>query len=211
VAFQSDASNLSPADGNGVPDVFVRDLQDDTTILVSADASSKPAGGFLPQISSDGRDVVFSTPFSAANLFVRDLDSGTTEKVSVNSFGEDANDSVPGVVFAPQDLSLDGRFIAFESDATNLVDADTNDATDIFVHDRQAQTQQRPTPSPVPAPTEQSPAAVGGPILLPQTGGPPSATVPTVSVHVLLATAAAIALLILITTGIALRRSRSSS
>jgi hypothetical protein len=64
--------------------------------------------------------------------------TGITEKVSVNSFGEDANDSVPGVAIAPQDLSSDGRFVAFESNATNLVDGDTNSSTDIFVHDRQA-------------------------------------------------------------------------
>ena len=37
-------------------------------------------------------------------------------------------------------ISADGRFVAFNSDATNLVPGDTNGARDVFVRDRQTGT-----------------------------------------------------------------------
>ena len=58
-------------------------------------------------------------------------DTGDITRVSVRSNGDQAND----VSFNP-DVSADGRYTAFASDATNLVEGDTNGAMDIFVHDR---------------------------------------------------------------------------
>src|SRR5256712_789660 len=97
--------------------------------------------------SADGRFVALrsqATILGAADpngptaVWVRARQTGTTERVSVASDGTQANhaSSYPA-------LSADGRFVAFQSDATNLVAGDTNGATDVFVHDRQTGTTER--------------------------------------------------------------------
>src|SRR5438270_647845 len=93
-------------------------------------------------MSPDGRFVAFHSGASnlvpgdtnnAEDAFVRDRQSGVTERVSVDSSGGQANaDSNIGAIGA------DGRFVAFYSTASNLVTGDTNNANDVFVHDRQA-------------------------------------------------------------------------
>jgi Tol biopolymer transport system component len=74
----------------------------------------------------------------ADDIFVHDRRTGTTTRVSVDSAGTQANSSS----FLPA-LSAAGRFVAFQSGATNLVAGDTNDAPDIFVHDRHTGTTTR--------------------------------------------------------------------
>jgi Tol biopolymer transport system component len=147
VAFFSTASNLVPGDTNGFMDVFVRDLQAGTTELVSVGLGGAPGDGACGDpdvlrlsISADGRYVGFDS--AAANLvagdvndrhdvFLRDRLSGTTEIVSLGAGGVQADlDS-----FAPS-MSADGRHVAFQSYATNLVAADVNDYLDVFVRDR---------------------------------------------------------------------------
>jgi Tol biopolymer transport system component len=102
---------------------------------------------FVPAISADGRYVAFYSDASnlvsgdtngARDVFVRDLQTGETTRVSVSTSGTEAN----GDSFAPA-LSSDGRYVAFASAATNLVDGDTNDANDVFVRDRQTNTTTR--------------------------------------------------------------------
>ncbi|MGH9012991.1 MAG: TolB family protein [Acidimicrobiia bacterium] len=142
VAFESDASNLVPGDTNNVRDVFVHDRDTDTTERVSVDSTGAEtnAGGSMPSISGDGRYVAFQS--TATNLvpgdtnfvgdvFVHDRDTDTTERVSVDSSGAEANF---GSIEAS--ISGDGRYVAFTSDATNLVAGDTNTSRDVFVHDR---------------------------------------------------------------------------
>jgi archaellum component FlaF (FlaF/FlaG flagellin family) len=142
VAFDSSSSNLVPFDANGpFQDIFVRDLSTGTTTVVSVDSNGVQATSysFNSWISADGRYVAFGS--AASNLvpgdtngvwdiFVHDMVSGTTVRVSVDSNGvqSDANS---------QDLqiSADGRYVAFDSVATNLVAGDTNFAADVFVHD----------------------------------------------------------------------------
>jgi trimeric autotransporter adhesin len=149
VAFQS-ADQMTTDDIDQVGDVFLRDTCvgapagcQRSTILVSVgDAGSQSANGVSTavSISATGRFVTFDTLNSngkPAALFVRDTCIGApvgckanTASVSVASGGAAGNaDSRGG------SLSDDGRFIAFESDATNLVAGDTNQATDIFVRD----------------------------------------------------------------------------
>jgi WD40 repeat protein len=142
VAFDSYASNLVAGDTNGWTDVFVRDRQNGTTERVSTRSTGKQANGGSnrPAISADGRFVAFSS--YASNLvtgdtngkwdvFVKDRQTGATERVSVDSGGyESDGDSVRPTI------SADGRFVAFDSTATNLVQGDTNGWDDIFVHDR---------------------------------------------------------------------------
>ncbi|MEG3845129.1 hypothetical protein [Microcoleus sp. herbarium14] len=68
---------------------------------------------------------------STRDIFVRDIQTNTTTRVSVNSSGNQGNlGSISAVV------SADGRFVAFQSNASNLVTGDTNGTSDIFVHDR---------------------------------------------------------------------------
>jgi len=146
VAFSSWASNLVPGDTNGVEDIFVHDRQSATTERVSL-ATGGTQGNLdssSGSLSPDGRYVAFSS--SATNLvpgdanlrsdiFVRDRQTGTTDRVSVATGGTQANESSYG-----PSISADGRYVAFPSDASNLVPGDTNDRRDAFVRDRQAGT-----------------------------------------------------------------------
>ena len=150
VAFSSWASDLVPGDVNGIEDVFVRNLRTRTTrrVSVASDGSQAlPSGtGFLggsdtPAISADGRIVTFTS--WAANLvpgdtnltmdvFVHDLTSGSTRRVDVSSTGRQT-ESKTNTGFSA--ISADGRYVAFQSDATDLVPRDTNDLGDVFLHD----------------------------------------------------------------------------
>lgn len=164
VAFTSFASNLVPVDAGGFPDVFVRDVTGGPCTLVSVNSAGAQGNGSSqrPSQSANGRFVAFDS--TATNLdpndfnggldvFVRDLTFGITTRVSVNSLGQEAIGPVngapppnnfPPTSFAPS-ISSDGRFVAFVSDAINLADDngddvfndDTNNTTDVFVHDRQ--------------------------------------------------------------------------
>ncbi len=142
VAFYSQASTLVPGDTNSSKDIFVRDRAAGTTTRVSVDSSGAEAilDSYSPTISADGRFVAFAS--DAMNLapgdtnlrrdiFVHDRVTGATTRVSVDSTGVQADD----MCYEPK-LSGDGRFVAFASDATNLVAGDTNGSRDVFVHDR---------------------------------------------------------------------------
>ena len=126
VAFWSNATNLVASDTNGFSDVFVRDRTLDTTVRVSVDSAESQGDlrSSYPSISADGRYVAFWS--TATNLvavdtngfsdvFVRDLTDGTTVLVSVNSLGVQGNFGS----FDPS-ISADGRYVAFDSAATNL-------------------------------------------------------------------------------------------
>jgi hypothetical protein len=93
-----------------------------------------------PAISADGRFVAFKSDATnlvpgdtnnASDIFVRDRQTGTTERVSVGSGGAQGNN----ISFSPA-ISADGRVVAFESAAANLVPGDTNGSIDVFVHTR---------------------------------------------------------------------------
>jgi Tol biopolymer transport system component len=142
VAFLSSASNLVSGDTNAADDVFVRDRQLGTTERVSVDSSGLQANNFSVElaISGDGRFVAFRSAASnlvagdtngAFDVFVRDRLTGTTERSSVSSGGVQGN----GDSASPA-ISADGRYVAFESKATNLVTGDTNAHADVFVRDR---------------------------------------------------------------------------
>jgi Tol biopolymer transport system component len=145
VAFSSFADNLVAGDTNGAPDVFVRDQLLGTTELVSVSSSGAQANGQAMQlaISADGRCVAFwdwasnlvaGDTNATLDLFVRDLQLGTTERVNVSSGGAQAGNGLP-LGYAPA-ISADGRFVAFQSGASNLVANDTNGTSDAFVRDR---------------------------------------------------------------------------
>jgi Tol biopolymer transport system component/Ca2+-binding RTX toxin-like protein len=149
VTFNSSATNLVSGDTNGAPDIFVKDLQTGTTkrISVASDGTQGNDGSSNPSISPDGRYVAFSSGASnlvsgdtngVNDIFVKDLQTGTTRRISVASDGTQGNDGSSG-----PSISADGRYVAFNSTATNLVSGDTNGVNDIFVKDLQTGTTKR--------------------------------------------------------------------
>src|SRR4051812_46273240 len=111
------------------------------TQLVSRAPTGAPgnANSSEPSVSASGRYIAFASFASnldppdpdGFDIYVRDRQRGTTERASVSSSGAPAR----SVSHAPS-ISGDGRFVAFESDAANLVAGDTNGRIDVFVHDR---------------------------------------------------------------------------
>lgn len=142
VSFYSHASTLVEGDDNGFSDVFLHDRLSGETVLVSTGYDGSPANGNseLQALSSDGRWMAFSSEASnlvpgdtnsSSDIFVFDRQSGTISRVSVSSDGNQAQDNsdLPAI-------SGDGRYVAFYSYAENLVQDDSNQHVDVFVHDR---------------------------------------------------------------------------
>jgi Tol biopolymer transport system component len=151
VVFRSAATNLVSGDTNGIADIFIHDRQTGQTQRINVDGSGTQAnaGGSNETngdraelaISADGRFIAFESLATnlvsndtngVADIFIRDRQTGQTERVSIDSNGNQANG-----VSADLSMSDDGRFVAFRSDASNLVANDNNVTSDIFVHDRQ--------------------------------------------------------------------------
>jgi Tol biopolymer transport system component len=149
VTWFTDAPGLVPEDTDALVDVFLRDLRRGTTERISQSYTGAPPNGHsLPSaISHDGRYVAFSS--SATNLvagddnqaedvFIRDRRTATTRIVSVRSTGAQANGASTTVAISPE-----GRYVLFGSQASDLVPGDTNDADDVFLHDRRTGTTKR--------------------------------------------------------------------
>jgi len=147
VAFTSIASNLVRGDTNKLPDVFVRDVLTGKTTRASVTSAGRQGtgkrysnGSNAPTISSDGRYVAFHSDMTNLvrgdtnrifDIFVHDRVTGKTQRVSVSSTGRQANAESGG----GESFSVDGRYVAFSSLATNLVARDRNDITDVFIRD----------------------------------------------------------------------------
>ncbi|MEM6688880.1 MAG: SdrD B-like domain-containing protein, partial [Planctomycetota bacterium] len=141
VAFSSLASNLVPNDTNSQRDIFVKDTVTGDVERVSISVTGEQANGpsYSPAISADGNVIAFRSLADnlvqddrnvASDIFVHDRRTGVTRRVSVNLDLDEGNENS----FAPS-ISNDGRFIAYESTASNLVPGDTNRVADIFVAD----------------------------------------------------------------------------
>lgn len=143
VAFESAAANLHPDDLDATSDVFVRDLEADTTALASraGGAAGVKGNGVSddPAISADGGQVAYDAAStnlhpddadSALDVYLRDVQADTTTLVSRNSAGSKSNGSTEGA-----SISDDGSRIAFHSTGTNLDAADTDSSFDVFVRD----------------------------------------------------------------------------
>jgi Tol biopolymer transport system component len=144
VAFSS-YGDLVDDDTNAEGDIFVRDRQTDTTERVSIDSAGAEGNdnSFDPSISADGRYVAFRSYASnlvagdthyREDIFVHDRQHATTKRVSVDNLGREADDDSSG-----PSISADGRFVAFQSNAANLVAGDTDFTSDIFVRDLQTE------------------------------------------------------------------------
>ena len=156
VVFQSQNTFGDAEDSNNLVDIFVHDRDEDTTRRVSISSDGQQvldSAAVFPDISGDGRYVVFYSSdthlvagddnicvgigqtgqtfyFPCSDVFIHDLQTGETQRVSVDAAGAQA-DGASSIA----SISANGRFVAFQSSATNLVSGDTNDAIDIFVKD----------------------------------------------------------------------------
>jgi Tol biopolymer transport system component len=153
VVFRSSASTLVTGDANGALDIFWRDTNltattsDDSLVRINLDAAGAESDGnaYGASISSSGRYVVFhssgtnlvgSDTNAKRDIFWRDTNLTATTaddsiaRLSVSSGGTQGDDHSTNV-----SVSSDGRYVAFQSDATNLVGSDTNAKTDIFWRD----------------------------------------------------------------------------
>ncbi len=149
VAFESYASNLVPGDTNHIDDVFVYDRQTSTTqrVSVASNGTQGNSTSYRPSISADGRYVAFQSgannlvPGDTNNtieVFVYDRQTSTTQLVSI------ASDSTQGNSYSGfPSISGNGRYVAFYSEASDLVPGDTNGCGDVFIYDRQTSTTQR--------------------------------------------------------------------
>jgi Tol biopolymer transport system component len=151
VVFSSDANNLVDGDTNvcdltmtsfGCHDVFVRDRAAGMTtrISVSSDGTEGTQASWGGSISADGQYVAFSSRAEFAaddtnfweDAYVHDQDSGETMRVSVASNGDQAEKGG-----GDASISADGGYIGFGSESPDLVDGDTNESRDVFLHDLQ--------------------------------------------------------------------------
>jgi class 3 adenylate cyclase/Tol biopolymer transport system component len=136
VGFTSRASNLVERDGPG-SDVFYLSPLREAVKVSAVDASEANGPSHSPSVAREGRAIAFVTE---ASDLVSDDTNGVDdvlvatpdglERVSVSSDGAEAN----GASFAPA-ISSNGRYVAFLSDASDLIEGDTNDATDAFLRD----------------------------------------------------------------------------
>jgi len=146
VVFSSNSSLVSN-DNNSTEDVFLRDTQANTTTRVSVSTNGTQANGASrsPVISGDGRYVVFysfaknlidgtTLTGNASHVYVRDLQASTTEMADVTTGGT-IGDALGGDIDG-QDISEDGRFVVFQSNATNIDSAGNFGTTKVFVRDR---------------------------------------------------------------------------
>jgi Tol biopolymer transport system component len=143
VAFFSASPNLVPNDHNDTDDIFVRDRKLGETTRVSVSSTEEEGNGtslFYPSISPNGRFVAFTS--WASNLvpgdenghyedvFVRDRTKGVTTRIRENNRSGFLYSGLPSI-------SDNGRFVAFESPASDLVEGDRNGHVDVFLRDRQ--------------------------------------------------------------------------
>ena len=140
VAFHSQAQNFVADDTNGTVDVFVKDLRTGEIARASTDSQGNQVEGesFAPSISDNGRYVAFQSFASlvledtnnTSDIYVKDLRTDAVTLVSTNPQGDAGNDwsGIPSI-------SGNGRYVAFESQSSDLVVGDDNGELDIYMKD----------------------------------------------------------------------------
>ncbi len=145
VAFASEATTLVPGDGNGKQDIFRKDLQTGAVVMCSARPGGIEGNGtsFTCSISANGRYVAFYSEATDLlgigndtngfiDIFRKDLQTEAIVRCSTDSANAESN----GPSYDPS-ISADGRYVAFESDATDLVLPNANGSRDIYRKDLQ--------------------------------------------------------------------------
>ncbi|HVF53911.1 MAG TPA: adenylate/guanylate cyclase domain-containing protein [Actinomycetota bacterium] len=143
IAYTSRASNLVGDDTNHNADVFLTEIATLSTIRVSHPLAGgvNDGGSAQPSISGDGRYVAFSSQATGLttdidengqdDIFVFDRTTSSVELISTAVGGGAAHGRS-----SDPDISADGRYVVFVSEATDIVGGDDNDNTDVFLHDR---------------------------------------------------------------------------
>ncbi|HZO85982.1 MAG TPA: hypothetical protein VFC26_12260, partial [Verrucomicrobiae bacterium] len=138
IAFESDASDLVPDDTNGVTDIFIRDIGHQTTWMVTGGngPSRNPMRSSNGCIAFDSRasNLVPDDNNNAQDVFINGGDPETTALVSVNLAGTGSADGASELLA----ITPNGRFVAFWSDATDIISGAVNDAGEVYVRDVQA-------------------------------------------------------------------------
>ena len=164
LTWTSFATNLAGGSA-GAYDIFRRDRLTRRTELVSVSSRGEPGDRHSSQssVSGDGQRIAFTSSArnlvtgdtnSAGDIFVRDMARRTTVRASVDSRERQARPGSGGGLLSQRPvLSADGRFVAYESSAPNLVPGDTNGAgarngTDVFVRNLGAGTTVRASVGP---------------------------------------------------------------
>lgn len=142
VAFQSYDPNLLPGNDSGETQIYVKDLQTGAVIRASSDSNGNAANGYssTAHFSADGRYVAFGSNADnlvegdnngVVDIFLKDLQTGAITRVSTAMDGGDSN----GVSSDWGVVSAGGRYVVFESDASNVVAGDNNNENDVFLKD----------------------------------------------------------------------------
>ncbi len=147
IAFTSMASNISvTAKGISNNNVFLRDMKNKTTVMISIDPfAKKGGGGSKPSISYDGSRIAFysSVATLVANdkngiwdIFLWDKNEPLLKRVSLTADGKERNQGSESAnrIVAPA-ISGNGRYIAFSTTADNMVAGDNNNFQDVFIYD----------------------------------------------------------------------------
>jgi Tol biopolymer transport system component len=146
VAFMGSSDTLVAGDSNVAFDIFVRDraAAETTRVSISSTGTQANFDSRAPSISADGLVVVFESGASnlvagdsngARDVFVHDRSTGETTRASISTEGVQGNGHSGSDALAPPRLSGDGRFVAFQSFASNLVAGDDS-GSDVFIRDR---------------------------------------------------------------------------
>lgn len=145
VAFASVADNIVPGDSNSASDIFLADLETGTIRRISVSSAGRQANGpsYNPSISADGNLISFTSEATnlvpgdhnhVADVFVHNMTTGTTRRVSSSSYGREQNAAVPAPFTEYSDVSGDGHYVVFDSNATNLVRGVKSGHTNVYRH-----------------------------------------------------------------------------
>ena len=139
IVFMSNATNLALEDDGSANDIFVRDVDAGTSVIISVHTSGAQAGNGcnFPQISGDGNTVVWQSPSPSLingdangveDIFIRNRSAKTTDRISVATYGGELN----GKSLRPN-ISRDGRYVIFYTEAANAADDDNNGTADFYM------------------------------------------------------------------------------
>ena len=139
IVFMSNAANLVPEDDGSTNDIFIRDMDASSTVIVSVHTSGAQAGNGcnFPQISGDGNIVVWQSPSPSLingdangveDIFIRNKTAKSTDRISVATFGGELN----GKSLRPN-ISRDGRYVIFYTEASHAADDDNNGTADFYM------------------------------------------------------------------------------
>ncbi len=152
IAFTSTASNISSTPkGESNNNVFLRDMQLNTTIMISVDPKSKKGGGGSnASIAYDGKRIAFYSHTSTLvsddkngfwDIFLWEQNIPQLKRISLTADGKERNQGEESAnrIIVPS-ISGNGRYIAFTTTASNMVPGDDKNFQDVFIYDTQTNT-----------------------------------------------------------------------